>query len=111
MSQLQEMFDKQQQFQEKLGNLPLQDLDHHMDFLKEQAIALIDELMEAMREVPWKSWKKNQEYNVIEHNEEIIDMWHFLINISLAAGMESDDIHGMFMEKNKINNQRQEDNY
>ena len=107
---LYEMFMKQITFQQKLhkknfkvvGNVP---------FIRTMTLAAIDELMEALREVPWKPWKKKQEFNQELFKEELIDVWHFLINLSLSSGMTSSEVYVRFLEKNKENRKRQKEGY
>jgi len=101
------MFDKQYALQERLGNEPI----HNQKFITEMTIAAIDELMEALRETPWKSWKKKQKYNKEEFKNELIDVWHFLINLSIASGMTSTETYARFMLKNKENHKRQSEGY
>ena len=42
---------------------------------------------------------------------ELIDIFHFLVNLFLFAGMDSNMVLEYFLEKNKINVQRQKDGY
>jgi dimeric dUTPase (all-alpha-NTP-PPase superfamily) len=102
------MFKKQIELQVKLGN---NDLVGNQKFITEMTLAAVDELMEALRETPWKSWKKNQELNKEAFKEELIDVWHFLINLSLAAGMTSEEVYVRFLCKNKINENRKKEGY
>ena len=39
--------------------------------------------------------------------EEIIDLWHFLIQLSIEAGFEPQTLISKYMEKNKENTGRQ----
>ncbi len=74
-------------------------------------MAAIDELMEAIRETPWKPWKKQQTLNAENFKAEIIDLWHFVINLSLAAGFDAQSLHTNFIIKNKENHKRQDNDY
>lgn len=104
---LKEMFNKQMQLQKKLNN----EVYHNQEFINSMTLACIDELMEALRETPWKPWKKQQQLNGEKFKAEIIDIWHFVINLSLASGMSSKEVYQRFCDKNKINFKRQDDNY
>jgi len=103
-----EMFNKQITFQTRLG---YSSLVENQSFINIQSLALIDEIMEALRETPWKPWKKQQLFNKEKYKEELIDCWHFLINLSLASGMNAEEVKERFMKKNKENNERQKNNY
>ncbi|MGI0059687.1 MAG: dUTP diphosphatase, partial [Nitrosotalea sp.] len=43
--------------------------------------------------------------------EELIDIWHFVIQASLELNMTPDDILKEYQKKNQINRQRQIDGY
>lgn len=103
------LFERQLNLQERLGNFPLR--ENHQEFITTQSVALIDEIMEALRETPWKPWKKQQQYNQENFKEELIDAWHFLINLSLASGMNADELFNRFINKNNINHKRQDNEY
>jgi dimeric dUTPase (all-alpha-NTP-PPase superfamily) len=75
------------------------------------SLALIDEIMEALRETPWKPWKKQQEFHQEKFKEELIDCWHFLINLTLASGMDAQELYDKFVNKNNENFKRQKNNY
>lgn len=107
MDKLQNLFFLQEKLQEKLNN----NVYHNQEFINIMTLAAIDELMEAIRETPWKPWKKQQEFNETTFKKEIIDLWHFIINLSLAAGYTADTLYKDFEEKNNINHQRQKEGY
>jgi len=83
----------------------------NIELIKNQILALFDEVAEALREVPWKPWKLNQEFNVKKFKIELIDIFHFLINLFLLSGMNSRQVINLFKNKNKINIRRQKDGY
>jgi dimeric dUTPase (all-alpha-NTP-PPase superfamily) len=69
--------------------------------------ALVHEAIELQRETNWKWWKKESTVNKEKIQEEIIDIWHFLIQISIESGMDSKKIMEKYMEKNEENLKRQ----
>ncbi len=73
--------------------------------------AMIHEAVELQRTTNWKWWKKPTEFNQAEAREEMIDIWHFLIQASLELGLTPDDILKEYQRKNEINRQRQKDGY
>ena len=111
VQELKEMFDKQRALQERLGEFPLNSTAKLQDFINTQSLALIDEVMEALRETPWKPWKKNQYMKQEEFKEELVDAWHFLINLTLASGMTHEELYARYCGKNKINHNRQDTGY
>ena len=113
-TELQQMFSKQVDFQYRVNQLPInisKEDEHRTELIKEHSLVLIDEIMETMRETPWKHWKQPVPIDYEKLKNEIVDQWHFLINITIFSGMDVNELFNRFMEKNKENNQRQEDKY
>lgn len=108
---LTEMFERQEKLQERLGTMPFADDNARQEFINIQTLALLDEVLEALRETPWKPWKKTQVFAKEEFKEEFIDAFHFLINLSIASGMDSYDVYRRYCIKNKINHKRQDEGY
>jgi dimeric dUTPase (all-alpha-NTP-PPase superfamily) len=73
--------------------------------------ALIHEAVELQRETNWKWWKKETKTNIDKVQEEIIDIWHFVIQVSIEAGLDSKKLIEKYMEKNRENLARQERGY
>ena len=73
--------------------------------------AMIHEAIELQRTTNWKWWKKPTEFNQAEAKEELADILHFLIQVSLELGLTPDDILKEYQRKNEINRQRQKDGY
>jgi dimeric dUTPase (all-alpha-NTP-PPase superfamily) len=69
--------------------------------------ALVHEAVELQRETNWKWWKKDKIVDNEKLQEEIIDLWHFLIQLSIEAGFEPQVLISKYMEKNKENTGRQ----
>ncbi len=73
--------------------------------------ALVHETIELQRETNWKWWKKESQMNNHKIQEEIIDIWHFLIQISIEAGLDSKKLVEKYIEKNQENLNRQVKGY
>ena len=73
--------------------------------------AIIHEAVELQRTTNWKWWKKPTPFDEAEAREELIDIWHFLVQASLELNMTPDDILKEYQKKNEINRQRQIDGY
>ena len=118
MDKLDNLFNLQEKFQKRLGNLPFESLHDRQYFINLMTLACTDELLEALRNTSWKNpdviaygWKRTQQYQEKEFKEELIDVWHFLINLSLAADLTSQELYDSFIIKNKENNKRQDEQY
>ena len=111
---LQELFDIQTSFQKKVKNgseyIPTSFIQH----ARLMFIGIITEACEALETLDWKPWKKNTGVDIRaseNFKEEIIDLWHFVINLTLTSGMDAKETIERFKAKNKINKKRQEDKY
>ena len=74
-------------------------------------IAIMHEAVELQRTTNWKWWKTPTEFNETEAREELIDIWHFVVQASLELNLTPDDILKEYERKNEINRQRQKDGY
>lgn len=120
-SALQEIISSQENFQSFMGyDFNKMSLKDTADYIKSNMLWTIDELSEMLHEVPYaKSWSKKYDQwsdeKIINQlrltKEEYIDALHFMINIGLALNMDESEILKMYREKNKVNYDRQENNY
>ena len=69
--------------------------------------ALVHEAIELQRETNWKWWKKDKAIENEKLQDEVIDLWHFLIQLSIEAGFEPQTLISKYIEKNKENTGRQ----
>ncbi len=75
---------------------------------------LIEEVVEIRTELPMrKHWssKRFNEPDWAKVKEELIDSLHFMLSLFLILGMDSNEICGLYMMKNKVNHKRQEEGY
>jgi dimeric dUTPase (all-alpha-NTP-PPase superfamily) len=94
--------------QEMMGNLGRID---QPEFLREQALALIVEVSEALQEMPWKSWKRGQVAKIVKFRDELVDVQIFLCNLLLIAKIDPQEFMHLCMAKQQVNIQRQQENY
>ncbi len=73
--------------------------------------AIIQEAVELQSTTNWKWWKKPVPFNKAEAKEELIDIWHFVVQASLELNLTPDDILEEYTRKNKINRERQKTGY
>jgi dimeric dUTPase (all-alpha-NTP-PPase superfamily) len=73
--------------------------------------ALVHEAIELQRETNWKWWKKENAMNRDKIQEEIIDVWHFLIQLSIEAELDSKKLVEKYVQKNEENLKRQVKGY
>tara|TARA_Y100000590_G_scaffold160061_1_gene183557 strand:- start:9132 stop:9464 length:333 start_codon:yes stop_codon:yes gene_type:complete len=73
--------------------------------------AIIHEAVELQRTTNWKWWKTPTEFNEKEAREELIDIWHFVIQASIELNLTPEEILEEYRRKNEINRQRENDGY
>ena len=73
--------------------------------------AIIHEAVELQRTTNWKWWKTPTEFDQNEAREELIDIWHFVVQASIELKLTPDDILDEYKRKNQINHERQKNGY
>ncbi|MFM7861647.1 MAG: dUTPase [Candidatus Nitrosotenuis sp.] len=73
--------------------------------------AIIHEAVELQRLTNWKWWKKPTPFSMDDAKEELIDIWHFVVQASLELNLTPDDIVAEYRKKNEINRNRQKNGY
>lgn len=73
--------------------------------------ALLHEVVELQRETDWKWWKTEKGIENHRIQEEVIDLWHFLIQLSIEAGLDPELLVAKYIQKNKENTKRQQQGY
>lgn len=83
-------------------------------YIKTQTLHCIDELCEMLHEVKgYKEWKRydytDEATNVTadaKATEELVDAFHFFMNIALALGISAEDLLAGYAAKQQINEER-----
>ncbi len=73
--------------------------------------AIMHEAVELQRTTNWKWWKTPTPFNEAEAREELIDIWHFVVQASLELNLTPNDIVEEYKRKNEINRERQRSGY
>src|SRR5690606_37354927 len=87
MSQLERMLVAQRQLQvDSFGVDPLKLTgDERAEFIRWNALALTDEIHEMLGEVGWKPWATARHVNHDLAVKELVDAWHFFMNLLLTV--------------------------
>lgn len=110
---LSKMFELQTQFMKRLGHDPEtmtaeQKTQHSM--LMHNCINV--ECSEMLQELNWKPWKKTKkDVDEAKVREEIIDVFHFLLELMIIHGITATDLRYTYEAKMAINNKRQDNGY
>jgi len=120
MNELEYMFKMQKAFQDKVDQrYKSADLKERAAFLRDHFIFCNQEMQEMLYEIPffkhWKDYSKMTDKEIEEAydkaKEEIIDAWHFFINIMLGLGMTAEELFTRYLDKHKENIRRQDEGY
>lgn len=120
MHKLESMLEKQTEFQCRLDEKFLdKTVEERVAFIKEHSIHLNQEINEMLYELPFfKPWKDYTGMGVEAQNIamqkarcEMIDAWHFFMNIMIGLGFTAEEFYDMYMEKITENHKRQDDGY
>lgn len=85
--------------------------EQRMQSIRENVLSLFSEINEAMDETGWKPWASSNHINPDAYKAEMVDAWHFFMNLMLLGGMTAADLYNGYMIKREKNLQRQRDGY
>lgn len=107
------MLNMQSELQEKSFGTRVEDLEGwaRIQFFKEMKLALQDELHEALDEMGWKIWASSKHWNEEAVKGELIDAWHFFMNLLIVSGMDAEEVFERYMKKHDVNVSRQKEGY
>ena len=120
MNELEYMFKLQKAFQDRVDQrYKSTDLKERAAFLRDHFVFCNQEMQEMLYELPyfkpWKDYSKMTDEEIKEAydkaKEEIIDAWHFFINIMLGLGMTAEELFTRYLDKHKENIRRQNEGY
>ena len=115
-----EMFYTQADFQERLDpHFYSMSTEERVQFIKEHSIHLSQEINEMLYELPffkpWKDYssmsKEEQEAALERARMEMIDAWHFFMNMCIALDFTPNDFYNMYLSKMSENHKRQDEGY
>ena len=73
--------------------------------------AIIHEAVELQRLTSWKWWKQIQPIDYQKAREELADIWHFVVDLSLVLGLTPEKLVEEYQRKNLINHKRLDEGY
>lgn len=85
--------------------------DERADWIRWNVLALQDELHEALQETGWKPWATSRHVNRAAYISELVDAFHFFMNLMLVVDCSAEEFLDKYAEKRKINVQRQAEGY
>jgi hypothetical protein len=85
--------------------------EERRQYVTAMTLALIDELSEMLREVAWKPWAKDDYIHEDAYLGELIDAWHFMMNLALVVDPSGQRFVDAYFAKAKVNEERQARGY
>lgn len=120
---LEEMFAFQAELNRRIGN-DTQSLHDRFDplqagrWLNDYLMALSNEVEELRDCTFWKHWCKEARdgrrfelHDLQNARVEVIDLLFFWISLAQCVGLSAKDVYDLYLQKLKVNHQRQTDNY
>ena len=113
MDRLERMLTMQRELQTRVNGYEIEDQNQQMriDNISLNVLALTDELHELLKEIGWKPWATSKHINYREARQELVDAWHFLMNLMLHLDVTAEDLWQGYHQKHKVNLRRQDDGY
>jgi hypothetical protein len=113
MSDIEEMLAWQLALQRKsYGKDPTAlDPEERAEWIRWNVLALEDELHEALGEVGWKPWATSRHLNREQFKNELVDAWHFFMNLMLAAEIDGEEFFAAYRAKAAKNAERMATGY
>lgn len=110
---LKHMFDMQAQLNRRIGvtDPATMSEEDRTKWILNYCRAMTQEMAELTDSVPWKWWAKYQKFDEQNARVEVVDLFHFLISLAQMLNMSADDVYRFYLEKNKVNFQRQDSGY
>ncbi len=107
MDKLENIFAYQNKFDTELvKNRGLEDIT--MDqWIQKETLAMLSELAELIDEVNFKWWKNEKQIDKDKVKGELVDILHFFVSMCLKTGMDADELHQRYLDKNAENFNRQ----
>lgn len=77
------------------------------EWVQKKCLAMMSEIGELLAEVNFKWWKNPKQLDYHAIKEEMVDILHFLVGMSVNVGMSAQEMFDIYYAKNKENYDRQ----
>ena len=103
MDKLERVFALQAAFNDAINKTRhLEDISDD-EWVRKFSLALIVEVGELLEATEFKWWKNPRPIDREHLKEEIADVFHFVVSIALAAGMDAEELFERFLRKHQEN--------
>ena len=81
-------------------------------WVRNYALAMSQEIAELIDSTNWKWWRTKVDlFDEQNLKVELVDILHFWVSACQVMGLDAEDVHRMYMQKNAINRKRQDEGY
>lgn len=87
------------------------DATERITFIKDMKLAADAELQEFLDETGWKPWATSRHVNEEAAQGELVDVFHFFMNLCMAVNMTPDILFEKYKAKRTKNQKRQAEGY
>ena len=87
-----------------------EDRELQNQWVRNYALAMTQEISELVDSTNWKWWRTKVDlFDEQNLRVELVDILHFWVSACQVMGLEAEDVHRMYMQKNAINRKRQDE--
>lgn len=105
---MKEIFENQEKLIRDVYHIDLGTASKQAEAYRVYTLAAVDELMEALHEVPWKPWSSRTTWDRENLGEELADAFTFLVQICCIVGIDAEELEERYWQKSEVNVARQE---
>ena len=104
---MKEIFENQERLIRDVYHIDLSTASRQAEAYRVYTLATVDELMEALHEVPWKPWSRREAWDRENLGDELADVFTFLVQLCCIVGMDAEELEERYWQKSQVNVERQ----
>jgi dimeric dUTPase (all-alpha-NTP-PPase superfamily) len=82
------------------------------EWIRNYCLAMSQEIAELVDSTNWKWWRRKVDlFDEQNLKVELVDILHFWVSACQVMGLDAEDVHRMYMQKNAVNRKRQDSGY
>jgi dimeric dUTPase (all-alpha-NTP-PPase superfamily) len=82
------------------------------EWVRNYCLAMSQEIAELVDSTNWKWWRRKVDlFDEQNLKVELVDILHFWVSACQVMGLDAEDVHRMYMQKNAVNRKRQDSGY
>ena len=105
---MKDIFENQRKLIRDVYRIDLTTASRQAEAYRVYTLAAVDELMEALHEVPWKPWSSCTTWDRENLGEELVDAFTFLVQLCCIVGVDAEELEERYWQKSQVNVERQQ---